>query len=289
MRALITGADGQLGRELRRSAPEGCELTALAREALDISDGAAVDAAFERWRPQLVLNAAAYTAVDRAEAEREAAWAVNVEGAGHLARGAAATGARLVHLSTDFVFDGTGSRPYRPDDPRAPLGVYGESKLAGERAVAEACPGAAILRTSWVYAAHGRNFVLSMLERMRRGEALRVVADQVGSPSWTGTLAPAVWALAARRELAGPWHWADAGVASWYDLASAVQEEALARGLLQRPVEIEPIATADYPTPARRPAYSVLDAGATRRELGLRAEWWRRALGRMMETLDREE
>ena len=289
MRTLITGAYGQLGRELRGSAPEGCELVALSREALDVSDRAAVDAAFDRWRPELVLNAAAYTAVDRAEAEPAAARAVNVVGAGHLARRAAATGARLVHLSTDFVFDGTVSRPYRPDDPPAPLGVYGESKLEGERAVAEACPGAAVLRTSWVYAAHGRNFVLSTLGRMRRGEGLRVVADQVGSPSWTGTLAPVVWALAARQELAGPWHWADAGVASWYDLASAVQEEALARGLLERPVEIEPIATADYPTPARRPAYSVLDAGATRRELGLPAEWWRRALGRMMETLEREE
>lgn len=287
MKVLITGAEGQLGRELQASAPAGVEVVALPRMALDVTDAAAVDAALASSRPAAVVHAAAYTAVDRAESEPEAAHAVNATGAGHVARAAAAVGARLVHLSTDFVFDGAASRPYRPEDPPAPLGVYGASKLEGERAVAAACPRAAVLRTSWLYGAHGRNFVLSMLERMRRGEALRVVADQVGSPTWTGTLAGAAWALVARPELAGTWHWADAGVASWYDLACAVQQEAATRGLVARPVAIEPIATVDYPTPATRPAYSVLDAGATRRELGLPAEWWRTALGRMMAALER--
>jgi dTDP-4-dehydrorhamnose reductase len=289
VRALITGAEGQLGPELVRSAPAHVEVTALPRADLDVTQDEAVAAAFGRWRPEVVLNAAAYTAVDRAEAEPEAARAVNAIAARGLARRAGVAGARLVHLSTDFVFDGAAARPYRPDAPPAPLGVYGASKLEGERAVIEECPGAAVLRTSWLYAAAGRNFVLSMLERMRRGESLRVVADQVGSPTWTGTLAPAVWRLALRPELHGVWHWADAGVASWYDFGCAVQQAALDLGLLTRAVGIEPIASADYPTAARRPAYSVLDAGATRAELGLPATWWRQALGRMMTTLRREE
>ncbi|MEZ5333463.1 MAG: dTDP-4-dehydrorhamnose reductase [Thermoanaerobaculia bacterium] len=286
MRALITGADGQLGRELTIAAPGSVEVAALAHGELDVTRRESVTAAFERWRPTVVLNAAAYTAVDRAEEEPEAARRVNVEGAAILAHQAASVGARFVHVSTDFVFDGASSRPYRPEDPPAPIGVYGASKLEGEREVLAACPEAAVLRTSWLYSAHRRNFVLAMLARMRRGEALRVVADQVGSPTWTGTLAPAVWALAARPELSGVWHWADAGAASWYDLACATQQEASERGLLESPVDIAPIATDDYPTPARRPAYSVLDAAATRSELHLPASWWRSSLGRMLATLD---
>lgn len=289
MRALITGADGQLGRELAARPPEGEEVVALAHRDLDITDEEAIAAAFDRWRPSVLLNAAAYTAVDRAEEEPEAAHAVNARGPALLARHAAEAGARLVHVSTDFVFDGAASRPYRPEDPVAPLGVYGASKLEGERAVLATCPKAAVVRTAWVYSAHGRNFVLSMLARMRRGEALRVVSDQVGSPTWTGTLAPAVWALAARPELTGLRHWADAGAASWYDLACATHQIGLDRGLLERPVEVVPIATTDYPASAQRPAYSVLDAATTRGELGLPASWWWTSLGRMLATVGAEE
>lgn len=282
---LLVGAQGQLGWELQRTAPAGLTLHALDRAALDITDAAAVQACVEALRPGLIINAAAYTAVDRAEQEPALAYAVNRDGPAHLAAAAAACGARLVHVSTDFVFDGTLGRPYRPEDPVKPLGVYGASKAAGEAAVREALGGAAlILRTAWVYSAHGANFVKTMLRLMRERERLGVVADQVGTPTWARDLARALW-RAAELGLTGTHHWTDAGVASWYDFAVAIQEEALALGLLTRPIPIDPIATADYPTPARRPAYSVLDKTAFWTALGRPAGHWRVGLRGMLKEL----
>jgi len=279
MRVLVTGAGGQLGQALLASMPQGIELRALTRPELDIGDAQAVQREIRAFAPELVLNASAYTAVDRAEQEPELAARANTAGPRHLAVALAATAGRLVHVSTDYVFDGSGSTPYAPAAPTAPIGVYGSTKLAGELAVREALPGrVAILRTAWVYSASGRNFLQTMLRLMRERGTVSVVADQVGTPTSTPALAAVVWALAARPDLHGVHHWTDAGVASWYDFAVAIAEEAVAAGRLGSMPAVLPIATRDYPTVARRPAYSVLDSSATRAALGLQAVHWRQQL-----------
>ncbi len=283
MRVLVAGAAGQLGRALAATAPAGIELLAPDEASFDILDEGRVDSTVMAARPALVVNAAAYTAVDRAESEPERAQAVNARAAGRLAAAAAAAGARFVQVSTDFVFDGTLGRPYRPDDAPNPLSVYGRSKLAGERAVAAAHAGALIVRTAWVHAAGGQNFVATMLRLMRERDAVSVVADQMGTPTHAASLARAIWALDAAGAT-GIHHWTDAGVASWYDLALACQEEALAIGLLDRAVPVIPISTADYPTPARRPGIAVLDKSATWALTGP-ADHWRVELRRMLGVL----
>lgn len=285
MKVLITGARGQAGNELCRTAPDHVELLCLDRNRLDIGAGAAVAETIRAKRPELIINAAAYTAVDKAETEREQAFTVNATGAANLAAAAAETGARLVHLSTDFVFDGAKSSPYRPDDQANPLSAYGASKLAGELAVLERCPGALVVRTGWLYSAHGHNFVKTMLRLLGEREQLTVVADQVGTPTWGGSLAEAIWAAAAKPELRGIYHFSDAGVASWYDFAQAIQEEALHLGLLTRAIPIKPITSGDYPTPARRPPYSVLDKSATWRDFAITGQHWRVALRKMLKEL----
>lgn len=274
MKVLITGAGGQLGHALQECAPEGARVTALGHAMLDIGDAAAVAHAVADISPDLVINSAAYTAVDKAEGEEAAAFRINAEGPGHLAAAAHAAGARFVHVSTDFVFDGTRSTPYPPDAPTAPLGVYGASKLGGEDAVQAAHPGALIVRTAWVYGVTGHNFVRTMLRLMAERDQVRVVADQIGTPTFAGSLAQALWALDAAGAQ-GIHHWTDSGAASWYDFAAAIQEEALAIGLLDHAVPVVPIATADYPTPARRPSYSVLDKSAAIALIGAPPPHWR--------------
>jgi dTDP-4-dehydrorhamnose reductase len=264
MRILVLGAAGQVGQAALRTAPPNHEVIAKTRADLDIANAAAVGRAVAEARPDWIVNAGAYTAVDLAEDEPEKAAEINDLAAGVLAHAAAQSGSRLVQLSTDFVFDGTSSRAYLPSDEPHPLSVYGATKRDGEtRVLGSACAGI-VLRTSWVYASAGRNFALTMLRLMREREQLRVVGDQIGAPTWATGLARAVWALIAADAASGIYHWTDLGVASWYDFAVAIQEEAVARGLLPRAVEIVPIATADYPTRARRPAFSVLDSSATR-------------------------
>jgi dTDP-4-dehydrorhamnose reductase len=234
----------------------------------------------------VIFNAAAYTDVEAAEREVERAEVVNCRGAGNLAEAADLVGARLIHLSTDFVFDGTQGHPYTPEDDPHPLGVYGRTKLGGEREVLRVTGGAAlIVRTSWVYSARGRNFALSMLRRMGGDDPVGVVADQVGTPTWAASLADALWRMAALPELRGVHHWTDAGVASWYDFAVAIQEEGLALGLLGRRVELRPLRTSEYPTNAPRPPYSVLDKTATWRALGGAPPHWRAQLRRMLQGL----
>ncbi|MBP6381367.1 MAG: dTDP-4-dehydrorhamnose reductase [Pseudomonadales bacterium] len=287
MKVLVTGANGQVGWELARRVPAGVTLDATDRTLLDIAADDAGACVLAR-RPDVIINAAAYTAVDRAESEAALAHRVNAQGAGAVARAARELGARLVHVSTDFVFDGSASRPYAPDCTPAPRGAYGASKLAGERRVLEESAGSAVIvRTAWVYSAHGGNFVKTMLRLMRERERVAVVADQVGTPTWAGLLAGALWELALRPDVGGILHWTDLGVASWYDFAVAIQEEALARGLLQRAVPVEPIRTEDYPTPACRPAYSVLDKSATLAALAAPRLHWRAALREMLDDLQR--
>ncbi|WP_374387033.1 dTDP-4-dehydrorhamnose reductase [Sandaracinobacter sp.] len=272
MKVLIAGAAGQLGRALQATAPAGVTIIAPPEGEFDILDDSKVSAVVASAAPGLVVNAAAYTQVDKAETDLEAAEAVNGTAAGRLAAAAARAGARFVHVSTDFVFDGMSALPYAPDAAPNPIGAYGTTKLSGERQVAAAHPKALIVRTAWVYAAQGNNFVRTMLRLMRERDELRVVADQVGTPTHAAGLARAIWALDAAGA-AGIFHWTDAGVASWYDFAVAIRDEALAIGLLDRRIPVVPIRTSDYPTPARRPAMSVLDKGSSWAITGPAAHW----------------
>ena len=297
MKVLLTGSNGQLGQALRLSLPKAIngellELIATSRQggngmmALDLGDRDACRAAVVEHRPDWVLNAGAYTAVDRAETDSQLAYRVNGEAPRAFAEALLSTGGRLLQVSTDFVFSGDQGHPYQPEQALAPLGVYGASKAAGEQAVGEllglGVDGyGAILRTSWVYGAVGKNFLLTMLRLHRNkaseGESLAVVADQVGCPTSTLGLAGACRALIERR-LSGVLHWSDAGAASWYDFAVAIGELAQAKGLLEQAALVRPLSTKDYPTPARRPAYSLLDCSGSRERLGLAAQHWRAAL-----------
>lgn len=272
MKILIAGSAGQLGRALQATTPAGAQILAPPEADFDILDAERVRAVVAETRPDLLINAAAYTAVDRAETDAEAAEAVNGTAAGTLAAAAAAVGARFAHVSTDFVFDGRAADPIPPDATPAPLGVYGATKLSGERQVIAAHPSPLIVRTAWVYAAKGNNFVHTMLRLMRERPEVRVVSDQVGTPTHAASLARAIWALDAAGAH-GIHHWTDAGVASWYDFAVAIRDEALALGLLTHPVPVVPIRTSDYPTPARRPAMSVLDKGSSWAITGPAAHW----------------
>lgn len=286
MKALVTGASGQLGRACIGSAPAGWLVTGLSRGELDVTDAAAVASAVDSLAPDLILNAAAFTAVDRAESEADLAFAANRDGPHFLAREAAGRGIRIVHVSTDFVFDGRQSIPYRPGDRTAPLNVYGASKLAGEKAVLEAAPSALIVRTAWLYAAVGRNFLTTILGLMRRGGAIRVVADQIGTPTAATSLAAAIWRFVEQRAT-GVMHYTDAGVASWYDFAMAIAEEGLAAGILRDETAVTPISTAEYPTAARRPAFSVLDCAATWAMLGAPSPHWRQVLRSTLRAMEK--
>lgn len=279
MKILVTGAGGQVGQAVLASAPAGSITIGVRHGELDIGDAAAVDAFIAAHRPDVIINAAAYTAVDKAETEGELAQRVNADGPRNLARAAARSATRLLHLSTDFVFDGQSSVPYKPDDATRPLGVYGATKLAGEAAVLEIlAQRALVLRTSWVYAARGKNFVLTMLRLMRERGTVRVVADQIGTPTAASSIAETLWAIVQRPEMSGVHHWTDAGVASWYDFAVAIADEwALATGAGNSATVI-PIASSEYPTPARRPGFSVLDKSATLAALGRMPRHWRHNL-----------
>ena len=293
MRMLLLGGNGQVGHELRRSlAPLG-ELVVATRngalpdgtacEALDLAEPAAIEASIARIAPDVVVNAAAHTAVDRAEDERELAFRINALAPGRIAEACAARGAALVHYSTDYVFDGSGDRPYREDDPTAPLGVYGASKLAGERAIAASGARYLVLRTAWVYGLHGANFLRTMLRLGAERDELGVVADQVGSPTPAWLIAD-VTATILRQGVAGSGirHLVSAGRTSWHGFAEAIFDEALARGLLQRRPRVLPIGTAQFPTRATRPAWSVLDTTALVADYGIELPQWRQALQRTL-------
>ena len=286
MKALITGANGQLGWELQRTRPDDWDIVALSRTELDITDSTAVSSAINKHQPDLVINTAAYTAVDKAESEKDKAYDVNAKGAANIAKEAVDSGVRLIHISTDFVFDGNKSQPYLPADKPNPTCVYSASKLQGEQDVISITNGKAMaLRTSWVYSVHGKNFVKTMLKLMTERDGISVVADQIGIPTWAKKFAQAIWLIAAKKEMQGIWHWTNADVASWYDFSKAIQEEAFELGLLNKKIPILPIQTKDYPTPAKRPSYSVLDSTATWKALGYTAPHWRESLRMMLEEL----
>ena len=287
-RALITGAGGQVGLALRERVPGGWSVIACGADELDVTRAEQVRAVLQRERPTVVIHAAAYTAVDAAESSADRAQAVNTRGTAHVAEGAREIGARVLHLSTDFVFDGASGRPYTPHDAPHPLGVYGRTKLAAEREAARILGDRAlIVRTAWVYSRHRQNFVLTMLRLMQERDEIGVVGDQIGTPTWARSLAEALWTAAGRPELHGVLHWTDAGVASWYDFAVAIQEEALAAGVLARAVPVRALRTDQYPTSARRPPYSVLDKDASWTALGRVPPHWRVNLRLMLQELAR--
>jgi len=296
VRLLLLGGDGQVGHELRRSLAALGEVVTTTRsgrlaedgsacETLDLAQLDSIEPLLRRVRPDHVVNATAYTAVDRAESERELAFAINAQAPERLARLCAADGIGLIHYSTDYVFDGSGTRPYLETDPTGPISVYGQSKLAGEEGIRASGADHLILRTAWVYATRGHNFLRTMLRLGGEREELRVVADQHGSPTPAWLLADAA-AQVLRQGLkeSGVRHLVAGGQTSWHGFADAIFEEALARGLIARRPRVEAIGTADYPTPARRPAYSVLDSGRLQSEYGLDVPHWRAALAA---TLDR--
>ncbi len=285
MRVLVLGAGGQVGSAVMAAVPAQHDVIAKTRAELDIGNEAAVARALAETRAQWAVNAAAYTAVDLAEDHPAHAAAVNDTAVGVLAAAASAAGCRLLHLSTDFVFDGESNRAYLPGDQTHPLSVYGASKLAGERRVLDGAEAGIVLRTAWVYAAAGRNFVLTMLKLMREREQVSVVCDQIGAPTWAGGIAAAIWGIIGAGPPGGVYHWTDLGVASWYDFAVAIQDEALARGLLSRAVPIMPISSAAYPTRAHRPAFSVLDTTGTRALIQVPARHWRHNLRTMLDEL----
>lgn len=283
-RVVIAGSPrGQLFHELMRSAPAGVEAVALAEggHRVDVTDRDAVVACLDKLQPDAIINASAWTGVDTAETDAEAARRVNVDGARHLAEAAQSLGAHFSHVSTDFVFGPGDGRPFATDAATGPMGVYGQTKLDGELAVRDAVASSAIVRTAWVYSSHGNNFVKTMLRLMNDRDEIGVIADQVGSPTWAHALAKALW-RASERRVEGTFHWTGAGVASWYDFALAVYEEGKARGLVQRDVIVKPLTTAEYPTPAARPPYSVMDLVSTRTTLDLNPSHWRDDLRAML-------
>jgi dTDP-4-dehydrorhamnose reductase len=283
MRVLVLGG-GQIAKAVGAGAPARHEVAMRTHAELDIVDEAALERALVKFKADWIVNAAAYTAVDLAEDEAEKAFAVNDTAVASLVRTAATAQSKLLHLSTDFVFDGGSRRAYLPMDRTNPLSVYGVSKLGGERHVVAGGNGI-VLRTSWVYAAEGKNFVLTMLRLMRERDRINVVCDQIGSPTWAASAAAAIWGLIDADATSGIYHWTDLGVASWYDFAVAIQDEALGRGLLSRAIPILPIYSSEYPTKAQRPAFSVLDSASTRSLLKLPATHWRHNLRMMLDEL----
>jgi dTDP-4-dehydrorhamnose reductase len=288
---LVLGGEGQVGRALTSaSAPAGWRIVSISRAAVDITYADQVARAIAAHEPTCVVNAAAYTAVDKAESERDAAFRINETGAGIVAQAASDALVPVIHLSTDYVFDGQASRPWREDDPVAPLGVYGASKAAGEAAVREAARRHVILRTSWVFGADGNNFVKTMLRLGAERPALKIVADQIGRPTSAHDLADAILAIAAKQaagvssgSLYGLFHFANHGAVNWFDFAREIFAMAAKRG--GPSPELTAIPTSDYPTPAKRPAYSVLDCDKLARLYGIHPRPWPAALGDALDRL----
>ncbi|QUL37662.1 dTDP-4-dehydrorhamnose reductase [Erythrobacter sp. JK5] len=279
MKVLITGANGQLGGALQRTAPAHADLNAIDVDDVDFTEDAMLRARLVVESPDVLINAAAYTAVDKAESDEQTARAINADAVAIMAEEMEAQGGKLVHVSTDFVFDGTSSRAYRPDDPRNPISAYGRTKAAGEDHLRDTD---LLVRTAWVYEAGGANFVRTMIRLMNERDELGVVSDQIGSPTWATGLANTIWSLI-DKSASGTFHHSDDGAISWFDFAVAIAEEGHELGLIAKVPNIKPITTADYPTPAKRPAFSLLDCSATRELLGDQPVPWRTNLRRMLE------
>ncbi|MFT5838523.1 MAG: dTDP-4-dehydrorhamnose reductase [Flavobacteriales bacterium] len=285
MKILITGKGGQLAWELTQSAHVKHQLVVLNSQELDISNANLVQQIIAKHKPDIVINAAAYTAVDKAETDKKRAYAVNECGAKHLALGCKANNSRLLHVSTDFIFDGNQTIPYQTNDQPNPINVYGASKLAGEQAIEQILPDTVIVRTAWLYSSHGNNFVKTMLKLMAEKPVLGIVYDQVGTPTWAAGLAQWLWRIVEKPQVLGVYHWTDAGVASWYDFAVAIQDLGIEKGLLKQCIPITAIPASQYPTPAERPRFSVIDKTSAELAANLKTIHWRKQLSNMMDEL----
>lgn len=279
MRVLVTGAHGQVGHELLQRTPLGFTVFGYGSQELDIGNAEQINAVFDAVKPELVINAAAYTAVDKAESDADRAYAVNSVGVGFLATAAESLGIPLLHISTDYVFSGEGDKPYTPDDATSPTGVYGLSKLTGEKTLQAQCSRHLVLRTSWVFGAHGNNFVKTMLRLGSDRDTLSVVADQYGGPTSAGSIADTLWALALifkqeGRLGWGVYHYSGVPACNWHDFANEIFAQAVSLGLLEKSPEVKAISTADYPTQAKRPAWSVLDCDKLADVHGLQPQSW---------------
>ncbi|MDR9404052.1 MAG: dTDP-4-dehydrorhamnose reductase [Halothece sp. Uz-M2-17] len=290
---LLTGKNGQVGQELELLLTQVGEVIALGKEELDLSNEEQIRNSIHHHQPDLIVNAGAYTAVDQAESEESLAYAVNGNAPTILAESAEQIGARLLHISTDYVFDGTKHKPYTETDQPNPISVYGKSKLAGEQGIQKHSRNYIILRTAWVYGAYGSgNFVKTMLRLGKEREELKVVSDQVGTPTWSNDIAKAIVGLVMRLP-ASPvqdiYHFTNSGVASWYDFSIAIFEEAKVLHFPLKVHRVSPISTRDYPTPAQRPAYSVLSGEKISQILGTRPPQWRISLREMLTQLSTQK
>ena len=282
MKILILGADGQLGNLLAAGAPAHAQVFAASATDINICNAEQLAQKIAEFAPDVIINAAAYTQVDKAEAEPAIAWAVNHQGVRNIIDATSAA-TRIIHISTDFVFDGTATTPYAPDAKVSPLSVYGSSKQAGEQELLDnAAVRSCIIRTAWLYAAAGKNFVNTMLALLESREQLNVVNDQTGTPTSAHVLAEVIWRFVARPQLHGIFHWTDDGETTWYKFACEIQRLGLEQGLLHRQIPVMPIPTSAYPTPAIRPAYSVLDKQKTWAALGIKGSPWRHELDKVL-------
>lgn len=277
MRVLITGGKGQLAQALLATAPSDVHVRVVSRAECDVTELPIVVQVFTSFRPEIVINTAAYTAVDAAEENEGLAFRVNARGAEHVAKAAELVGARLIHLSTDYVFDGTRSTPYPPDAPTNPVNVYGASKLEGEKLALDVAPNAMVVRTSWLYSTTGKNFLVRVLKALRDTPSLFVVSDQRGSPTSAHELAATIWKIPIA-SLRGTFHWANLGSASWYDFAREIARIAHQLGLLRQEPEIIAVRTQAHPRRANRPAYSVLDSTKLAACLKVSPSAWQDAL-----------
>ncbi|MEH2011807.1 dTDP-4-dehydrorhamnose reductase [Nostoc sp.] len=285
---LLIGSNGLVGKELQQILPSCGNIISVARPTVDLTQPDTLCSVIRSNQPQIIINAAAYTAVDKAESEPELATAINAIAPLIIAQESQKLGAFLIHISTDYVFDGNGYRPYLETDATNPLSVYGKTKLAGEEAIRETCAHHLILRTAWVYGTFGKNnFVKTMLRLGAERQELRVVADQIGSPTWAQDIATVIAQMIPQLtpEISDTYHYTNSGVASWYDFAVAIFEEAQQLGFPLKVERIVPITTAEYPTPARRPNYSVLACGKISTFLGTYPPHWRQRLRQMLKDL----
>lgn len=284
---LLIGITGQVGQELYRTLPSIGEVFPVGRQELDLSQPELIQERIAEVKPDVIVNAAAYTAVDKSESEPDLAMAINANAPKAIALAAQDIGAKVLHISTDYVFNGQNHTPYLESDPTDPLGVYGKSKLLGEIVVRENCDRHLILRTAWVYGSRGHgNFVKTMLKLGQDREELKVVADQIGSPSWSYDIALAITQLLSKstadESINGIYHFTNSGVASWYDLAVATFAEAKQLGFPLKIERVLPITTAEFPTPTKRPAYSVLSKAKITAALGIHPPYWRDSLRKML-------
>ena len=282
---LLLGAAGQLGRLVQAHKPDNIRMAGKTHQDFDITDSMTLKTVIAEVKPDIVINCAAYTAVDKAESEPETAYRVNAEAPGNLAA-LLDPASKLIHLSTDFVFSKHSANPYKPGDKPDPVSVYGKSKLAGEEIILrQREQNSIILRVSWLYSATGRNFVTSMLRLMRGDKDLNVIGDKFGTPTSAHRLADIIWKLALSETGNGIYHWSDRGVISWYDFAVEIMEQALQSGILDQAVKITSIPSAAYPTPAERPMYSALDSSGTESVLGIKTSSWQEELGKVLDLI----